>query len=100
MLQEFYSMSGHFGTLCMYYRVQRTLNLLFFVEIFQESPKNDELISIFSVVDFSKIIISWANLSELINTLSANSTKWSNTLKEFAGNSQRIVWVGSTILWG
>ena len=26
-----------------------------------------------------------------VNPLSANSTKWSNTLKKFVGNSQRIV---------
>ena len=35
-----------------------------------------------------------------LNPLSANPTKWSNTLKQFVGNSWRIVWVGLTILWG
>ena len=28
-----------------------------------------------------------------VNPLSANPTKWSNTLKQFVGNSRRIVWV-------
>ena len=32
--------------------------------------------------------------------LSANPTKWSNTLKQLVGKSQRIVWVCLTILWG
>ena len=32
-------------------------------------------------------------------SLSANPTKWSKTLKEFVGNSRRIVWVCLTILW-
>ena len=34
-----------------------------------------------------------------INPLSANPTKWSNTLKEFVGNSQRIICARLTILW-
>ena len=33
-----------------------------------------------------------------VNPLSVNPTKWSNTLKQFAGKSQRIVWVCLTIL--
>ena len=33
------------------------------------------------------------------NPLSANFTKWSNTLKHFVGNSRRIVWVCLNILW-
>ena len=33
-------------------------------------------------------------------TLNANPTKWLNTLKQFVGNSRRIVWVWLTILWG
>ena len=28
---------------------------------------------------------------DIVNPLSANSTKWSNTLKQFVGNSQQIV---------
>ena len=36
----------------------------------------------------------------LSNPLSANSTKWSNTLKQFVGNSRQIVRVCLTILWG
>ena len=34
-----------------------------------------------------------------VNPLSANPTKWSNTLKQFVGKTWRIVWVCSTILW-
>ena len=33
-----------------------------------------------------------------INSLSANPTKWSNTLKQFVGFCRRIVWVCLTIL--
>ena len=29
-----------------------------------------------------------------------NLTKWSNTLKQFVGTNQQIVWVFLTILWG
>ena len=35
-----------------------------------------------------------------VNSLSTNPTKWSNTFKQFIGNSRRIVWVCLTILWG
>ena len=35
-----------------------------------------------------------------VNPLSADPTKWSNTLKQFVGNSWRIVWVCLTILLG
>ena len=34
------------------------------------------------------------------NPFIANSTKWLSTLKQFVGNSRRIVWVCLTILWG
>ena len=36
----------------------------------------------------------------LTNPLSANSIKWSNTLKQFVGKSWRIIWVCLVILWG
>ena len=35
-----------------------------------------------------------------INPLSANFTKWSNTLKQFVGFGRQIVWVYLTILQG
>ena len=38
--------------------------------------------------------------SERFNPLSANPTKWSNTLKQFVYHSRQIVWVRLTILWG
>ena len=37
---------------------------------------------------------------ECLNYLSANPTKWSNTLKQFIGNSQLMAWVCLIILWG
>ena len=33
------------------------------------------------------------------NPLNVNFIKWSNTLKQFVGSSQRIVWMCLTILW-
>ena len=36
----------------------------------------------------------------LINPLSANPRKWSNTLRQFAGNTRWIFWVFLTILLG
>ena len=36
----------------------------------------------------------------MVNALSANPTKWWNTVKQIVGNSRRIVWVCLTILWG
>ena len=36
----------------------------------------------------------------LFNSLSANHTKWSNTLKQFVANSRQIVYLCLTILWG
>ena len=35
-----------------------------------------------------------------VNPLSANTTKWPNTFKQFVGNTRRIVWVCLTILRG
>ena len=35
-----------------------------------------------------------------LDPLSASPIKWSNILKQFVGNSRRIVWVCLTILWG
>ena len=40
----------------------------------------------------------WVILSQF-NPLSANPTKWSNTLQQFVGSSGRIVWVCLPILW-
>ena len=38
--------------------------------------------------------------SSNFKSLSANSTKWSNSLKQFVGYSRRIVWVCLAIFWG
>ena len=37
--------------------------------------------------------------ASFFNPLRANPTKWSDTLKQFVGNSGQIVWVCLTILW-
>ena len=41
----------------------------------------------------------WYNMVRiwLINPLSVNPTKWSNTLKQFEGSCQRIIWMCLTI---
>ena len=52
------------------------------------------------LVYFANLQPNWrADWRESLNPLSANTTKWLNTLKKFAGNSRRIVWVYLTILW-
>ena len=35
----------------------------------------------------------------IFNSLGTSTTKWSNTLKQFVGNSRQIVWVCLTNLW-
>ena len=45
-------------------------------------------------------IRQWSLLEIMPNILSANPTKWSVTLKQFVGNSRRIVLVCLAILWG
>ena len=49
----------------------------------------------------TRILTCFTQRCGLILTLSTNPTKWSNTLKQFVGNSnsRRIVWVCLTILW-
>ena len=48
------------------------------------------ILDLFSVpigVDFEQVDTNWeVDLSELVNPLGANFTKWSNTLKQFFGN--------------
>ena len=45
-------------------------------------------------------VATFSNCWTLCVTLSAPApTKWSNTLKQFVGNSRRIVWECLTILW-
>ena len=46
----------------------------------------------------SSIEISITDVWQDLNPLSANPTKWSNTLKQFVGKSRRIVWECSAIL--
>ena len=40
----------------------------------------------------------WDNMHWRVNPLSANPTKWSNTLSQFVGCCWRIIWV--SVLWG
>ena len=42
---------------------------------------------------------SFCYLVQSFNPLTGNPTKWSNTLKQFVGNSRQVVWVCLTILW-
>ena len=41
-----------------------------------------------------------SNYEANIKPLSADPTKWSNTLKQFVVKSRQIVWICLTILWG
>ena len=41
--------------------------------------------------DYTREHFQWKVLSSIINPLSANPTKWSNTLKLFVGNTRQIV---------
>ena len=41
---------------------------------------------------------SW--MTKNVNPWSTNPTKWSNTLRQFVGNSRQNVWMCLTILWG
>ena len=54
-----------------------------------------DLIVAFLLFDPFWKIYAW---STTLNPLSANSTKWSNTLKQFAGFCRQIVWVCLTVL--
>ena len=50
-------------------------------------------------IHFYMIYLFSLKYSNVLNPLSANTTKWSNTFKQFVGCC-RIVWVCLTILWG
>ena len=51
----------------------------------------------FIVFEGLLFVKKWKKADPRVNPLSANLTKWSNTLKQFLG--RRIVWVCLTILW-
>ena len=60
-----------------------------------------EIVSHFSLNSFQKIFKKSTIVKRKVNLLSANPTKWSNTLKQFVGNSwRRVVWMCLTILPG
>ena len=69
---------------------------LFFLQMKKNLFINYALRAIWQKSFLAEVIfkLSW------INPLNANDTKWSNTLKQFIGNSQQIIWVFLTILWG
>ena len=74
---------------------KKTLFIVFEGLSFGELDQNGLSIAIFcNIFDFD----FWS-LGEF-NPSSANPTSWSDALKQFVGNSQRIVWVCLTILWG
>ena len=47
-----------------------------------------------------QFIVFTTTMLPFLNPLSANPTKWSNTLKQVVGSCLRIVWVCLTFLWG
>ena len=49
--------------------------------------------------EVGNVAVIYSNDSTLINPLSANHTKRSNTLEQFA-NYRRIIWMFLTISWG
>ena len=56
-------------------------------------------IEIFDFI-YEQCMCGYYNNIQIINSLSANPTKWSNTLKQLVGFCRRIVWVYLTIMWG
>ena len=60
---------------------------------------SEKVILISEVIKSVTAIFTHHALSEHLNPLSTNPTKWSNTLKQFVGFFRRIVWVCLTILW-
>ena len=44
------------------------------------------------------VISKSLNVNKLVNPLSASSTKWSDTLKQFVGCCQRVVILSQSIL--
>ena len=69
--------------------------------LLQQSQRyNDKARILFKISNFSRFYpFNWVLTMAFYNPLSANPTKWSNTLKQFVRCSQRIVWVRLTILW-
>ena len=72
-----------------------------------ENSQHSNLKNSISIKLNGKYIYPWKiskatfpKLSSAIIPLSANPTKWSNTLKQIVGKSRRIVCVCLTVLWG
>ena len=86
ILQQLLKMSNHFGTLCS--KGLKTTNLHHFhshrFQKYYPGYRKDE-----QYPKLSKILELFKTTA--INPLSANSTKWPNTLKEFVGCCQLIV---------
>ena len=53
-----------------------------------------------NLVGIRNEIWRWSCKLAVIKPLSANPTKWSNTLKQFFGYCRRIIWLCLTVLWG
>ena len=72
------------------------MQILEMTSFMKSSRQRAFIVEIFLMGSLHSIIESFF----YVNTISANPTKSSNTLKKFVGNSQRIVWMCLTILWG
>ena len=73
----------------------------FFPLIFHFLEKSHMTCCHFTAIFSTLILVTKIYMCRLIiNPFSANPTKWSNTLKQFVGDSGQIVSVCLTILWG
>ena len=65
-----------------------------------------QLLTIFakiSILELQNIRPDWNKVKhwyKCVRSLSANPTKWTNTLKQFVDFCRQIVWLCLTILWG
>ena len=60
----------------------------------------DTKTKLFKYYEYEKWYSPFLNFSSSFIPLSANTKKWSNTLKKFVGCCWRIFWMGWTFLWG
>ena len=98
-LRELWRCSQAFHGILWPFRLNNFHNFLQNKFIWFSSNKGKEWKKVFAETrnyeNVEKTLLIWH-----LNPLSANPTKWSNTHKQFVGNSQQIAWVSLTILWG
>ena len=97
ILKKFESISSYFSTLCMK-GVNWSCNIYITLHVLSVRYFSKKAVIHFLGQGCIRFVSTWNKRK--VNPLSANPTKWSNTLKQFVGNSRRIVWVCLTILWG